>query len=937
MPELTPDESIERLSGPAADLAEAVSLAIRIEPQLLRKMRLDLFPAADAGVEADLWFSSIVESRAASGIVLRQPVAQFLRRRLAAKPAALQAAWNVVEFLHRNISPALFAEERLAYLALAGKREEMRDLLRSIIATLVSQRGHRLAGWAATAFGRLPQEARTSEEAQMLAFGASLRLGEPGPTESAPLPAGLADWAGWLAPGDLETLPFGVALLEDAVEFGPAGRSGSHPITLPKTNPVLVELAWHDGTRERTERLALNPNLVSIVELGPGVTEVDIRTVLGDSYWLTVPARRARESTQKKVERARPPRVHITYGVETGGAIEMKELPFVVGVLAALSGHPVNLPGVRNRKFVEIDRDNFDAVLAATQPRLSLVVENRLTAESGSLHLELHFAKMSDFEPASVARQIDGTRQLLHNRTLLSEVHAALTANSKLEAQLESVLAATAQSQGTLNEPSSPLLGAAAREIEESAGVTADRARELVSAFVEMMSSRSASGALLASLSTRIGEIDSSLSGQVREVLHHPDFQALESAWRSLYYLVTQTETSTSLKIRVWNVSKSEMTQDFAGAADFRQSSTFKKIYEEAFGVLGGEPYGVLVGAYEFGPASDDFELLERISSIGASCHAPFLAAASPGMLHLENFSDLRNVADVGKQFESPDASLWNAFRDFENSRYVGLVLPRILLRLPYGKDTVPVEEFGFEEGVSGSDPSHYLWGNAAFALAVRLTAAFATYGWCAAIHGVEGGGLVEGLPAHTFPTDDGDVALQCPTEVAILDRRETELARAGFIPLCWLKATGSAVFWTVNTVQRAPRFESDDAQANARLSLQLPYIFSVSRFAHYLKCMMRDKIGYFMSSQDVGTFLNNWILQYVAADDAASQEIKARYPLGQARIEIEEDQERPGGYRAIAFLGPHYQLEESAVTLRVVIDLPGPAGGPASPMAAAM
>jgi type VI secretion system protein ImpC len=928
MPVLTPAESIGRLSANAAALAEAVSLAIRIEPQLLRKMRLDLFPALDAGVEADLWFSPVVESRASSGIVLRQPAAQVLRHRLGEKPSMLEAAWRVIELLHRNISPAIFAEERLAYLALAGRYDEMRELLRSAVATLVSARGRGLADWATEAIDRLPQEARSFEEAQMLAFGASLRLREGWKRESGIPSVRAADWAAWLSPDDLETLPFGVALLEDAVEFGPVGRPGSHRIELPKTAPVVVEVGWNDGIREWTERTALNPNSVTIVEFGPGVTQLDIRTVLGDSYWLTVPARRRPESLQKKIGRVRPPRVHITYDIGMGDAIEHKELPFVVGVLANLSGgHQATLPSLRDRKFVEVDRDNFDEVMKAMNIRLSLRVENRVEEDVGDLRAELRFDAIADFEPTAVARQVGPTRELLEKRTLLAEIRSMVVGNQKLEDELERVLTEISRSQSVERPPNqmAPGFRAAVEAVQNAAKVSPDRAQELVAMFIENVFFPSGSKDVEAATNARIAEIDARLSEQVSAILHDTNFQALESTWRGLSYLVMQTETSAMLKIRVWNVDKKGLAADLAAAAEFDQSATFKKIYEETFGTYGGEPFGLLIGAYEFGRVPDDVELLERLSAIAAANHAPFVAAASAEILHMESFAELGNPRDISKIFDSPEAAKWNSFRESEDSRYVGLTLPRILLRLPYGKDTVPVEEFSFEEGVSGSDHSRYLWGSAAFALAARITNAFATYGWCASIRGVEGGGLVEGLPTDIFMTDSGDVALKCPTEIAITDRRELELSREGFIPLCHYKNTDTAVFFSVNCVQK-PRYTTEEAYVNTRLSAQLPYLFAVCRFAHYLKCMMRDRIGSFMSRGDAEAFLNRWIANFVLADDGAAAEEKARRPLRDARIDIEEVKDRPGAYRAIAYLRPQFYLEELAVSLRVVIDLPNPA-----------
>jgi len=928
-PVVTPAELIERLSTHAAALAEAASLAIRIEPQLLRKMRLELFPAADAGAEADLWFSPVVESRTPSGIVLQLDAAQQLRRRLREKPAMLEEAWRVTESLHRNISPAIFAEERLAYLALAGKYHEMRELLRSVVATLVSPRGRALASWAARAIGRLPAEARYSEEAQMLAFGARLRLGQGGLAEGGAVLGKATEWGAWLVPDDLETVPVGVTLLEDAVEFGPVGRPRSHRLDLPKTVPVVVELAWHDGSRERTEWVPLRPQNLTIVEIGPGVTQVDLRTVLGDSYWLTVPEPRRRESAQKKLDRVRPPRVQITYDVETGGAIEVRELPFVVGVLADLSGTPEEpQPRLFERKFVQIDQDNFDRVLERLNPRLSFQVDNRLEPDVGFLPVELRFRGMVDFEPAQVARQVAPLRELIATRSRISEIWSLLTANTELEEVLEKTLISVSRDQSAerSHAEGAPYLAEMIRAVEEVGGVRKERAEELVAAFVENMYFPSGSRDLNAATTARISEIDALISEQLRDILHHPDFQALESPWRGLHYLVMQTETSEVLQIRVLNVDKNELAQDFASVPEFMQSATFKKIYEEGYGVYGAAPFGLLVGAYEFGQSPEDVELLENISRIAAASHAPFLAAASAEMLRLDSFASLGNIGDVGSVFDSPDFARWNSFRNSEDSRYVGLTVPRILLRLPYGKDTVPVEEFGFEEDVDGLGRSGFLWGSSAFAMASCVTGSFARYGWCAAIRGVEGGGLVEGLPTYTFTADDGDVALKCPTEIGITDRREMELAKAGFIPLVHAKLTDYAAFFSVNTVHKPLHYESPDAAENARLSGQLPYIFAVSRFAQYLSCMVRDKIGSFLSRNDFERFMNHWIANYVLSDDNALTAAKAKFPLREARVEIEELEGKPGAFRAIALLRPQFQLDEVTMSLRVVIDLPASA-----------
>jgi type VI secretion system protein ImpC len=429
-----------------------------------------------------------------------------------------------------------------------------------------------------------------------------------------------------------------------------------------------------------------------------------------------------------------------------------------------------------------------------------------------------------------------------------------------------------------------------------------------------------------AMINARIAQIDHLVSIQLNEVMHNPVFQKLEGTWRGLKYTVDNSELTPMLKIRILNASKKELLRDLQRAADFDQSAMFKKVYEEEYGIFGGEPFGALVGDYEFGKHPEDLELLDKVSHVAAAAHAPFLTAAAPELMSLDSFTNIGAPRDLAKIFDTTEYAKWKGFRESEDSRYVGLCMPRVLMRLPYGKETKPVDGFNYEEGVDGTDHSKYLWGNAAYALGARLTSAFAQFGWCAAIRGVEGGGLVEGLPAHTFRTDEGDVALKCPTEVAITDRREKELADLGFIPLVHCKGTDYAAFFSVQSPQKPKLYDKDAANANARLSTQLPYILAVSRFAHYLKAMMRDKIGSFMSRSQCETFLNNWIKNYTISDDDAPAVIKAKNPLREARVEVVDVPGKPGAYRAVAFLRPHYQLDELSVSLRLVADLPQPA-----------
>lgn len=429
-----------------------------------------------------------------------------------------------------------------------------------------------------------------------------------------------------------------------------------------------------------------------------------------------------------------------------------------------------------------------------------------------------------------------------------------------------------------------------------------------------------------AMINARIAQIDHLISIQLNEIMHHPDFQKLEASWRGLKYLLNQSETGTALKIKVLNVSKKDLLRDLQRAPEFDQSALFKKVYEEEFGVFGGAPFGCLVGDYEFGKSGQDIELLEKISQVAAASHAPFLSGTSPDMFNLESFTQLDAPRDLAKIFDTTEYARWKSFRETEDSRYVGLTGPRMLLREPYSRDTVPVEAFDYDEKVDGTDHSRYLWGNSAFALAARINQSFSKYGWCATIRGVESGGLVEGLPVHNFRTDSGDLAMKCPTETPITDRREKELADLGFIPLVHAKGTDKAAFFSVQSAQKPKVYDKDSATANARVSAQLPYIFAVSRFAHYLKAMMRDKIGGYSSKDEMTSFLNNWIGNYVVSNDSASFGVKAEKPLKEARVDVVEIPGKPGAFRAIAFLRPHFQLDELSVSMRLVADLPPPA-----------
>jgi type VI secretion system protein ImpC len=434
------------------------------------------------------------------------------------------------------------------------------------------------------------------------------------------------------------------------------------------------------------------------------------------------------------------------------------------------------------------------------------------------------------------------------------------------------------------------------------------------------------SGDAIRTIQSMIAEIDAKLTGQVNEILHHADFQKLEGSWRGLHYLINNTETDEMLKIRVMNISKKDLGKTlkrFKGVA-WDQSPLFKRVYEEEYGQFGGEPIGAMVGDFYFNQTPPDVELLGEISKIAAAAHAPFIAAADPSLLQMDSWQELANPRDLTKIFGTPEYASWRSLRESEDARYLGLAMPRFLARVPYGARTAPVDEFDFEEDTGSADHSKYAWANAAYAMAVNINRSFKFYGWCSRIRGVESGGAVEGLPVHTFPTDDGGVDMKCPTEIAISDRREAELAKNGFMPLIHRKNSDFAAFIGAQSLQKPFEYEDPDATANAALAARLPYLFACNRFAHYLKCIVRDKIGTFKERSDMESWLNRWITQYVDGDPANSSEItKSQKPLAAAEVKVQEVEGAPGYYTSTFYLRPHYQLEGLTVSLRLVSRLP--------------
>lgn len=437
---------------------------------------------------------------------------------------------------------------------------------------------------------------------------------------------------------------------------------------------------------------------------------------------------------------------------------------------------------------------------------------------------------------------------------------------------------------------------------------------------------------LTQTINSAVTAIDVAMSKQLAAILHTEKLQKLEGSWRGLHHLVMNSDTGQTLKIRMLNLNKRELCRDLDKAVEFDQSQTFKKIYEEEFGIAGGEPYACMIGDFEFTSHPEDIDLLSKMSNVAAAGFCPFISAAGAGMFGFDSFTDLSKPRDLSAIFESGEYIKWRSFRDSDDARFVTLTMPRVLSRVPYGASTKPVASFNFEEfeqDASGlSKPAghdHYCWMNAAYVMGTTLTKAFAENSWCTAIRGAEGGGKVEGLPTHLFKSDDGDVDQKCPTEIGITDRREAELSNLGFLPLCHYKNTDYSVFFGAQTAQKPGIYDNPDATANASISARLPYLMATSRIAHYLKVMARDKVGSFMEASDCERWLNQWVKQYTNSNPEASAEMKAKYPLAEARVEVREIPGQPGSYSAVAYLKPWLQMEELTTSLRMVANIPSP------------
>jgi type VI secretion system protein ImpC len=662
----------------------------------------------------------------------------------------------------------------------------------------------------------------------------------------------------------------------------------------------------------------------------------------------------SRSSTQKFIARNRAPRVQIEYDVETDGAEKKVAIPFIVGVLADLSGRSSEIPSaVMDRQLKEIDLDNFDDRMREMAPRVTLNVPD-VNGAGPPTEVDITFEKFDDFSPGAVASKVPYLYDLLEQRTQLANLLTYMDGKVGSEVVIEQALndpaslakIALAEQQGddrgtartpadsgqSQPEQSHRSANAELDLLAQSFKPRSEAASQQLALALRTLARQALAnpnvieGSAERTLVALVERIDQAISQKLNPILHHPDFQKLEGAWRGLHYFVRNTETDEMLKIRFMSLSKAELSKTirkYQGTA-WDQSPLFKKVYDDEFGTFGGEPYGCLIGDYEFSNSPEDVQTLSGMAQIAAAAHSPFIAAVSPSIMQMESWQQIASPRDLSEVFSTPDYAAWRSLREAEDSRYIALTMPRFLARLPYGGGTNPVEEFAFEEDCRVGDHRSYTWCNAAYAMGVNITRAFKLYGWCVRIRGVESGGLVEGLPVHVFLADDGSVDMQSPTEVSISDRWEAALTKNGFMPLVHRKNTDIAVFLAAQSLHKSAEYDDPEATANAVLAARLPCVLASCRFAHYLKCIVRDRIGAFKDRQDMEYLLNTWIAQYVAQDPASSsEEGKARRPLADAEVVLDEIEGDPANYIAKFYVRPQYQLEGLTQSLRLILKLP--------------
>lgn len=916
------DRLADRNRG-AAELAEALSLATIIEPALARRMRV-MLGEYEPGIEADLYFSELVRDRSPGGYTLHPEVAAALRRRLSARPDRLVTAWNLIAARHAEMAPVLQIEERLQWHALNGDMVQVQEMLRDCVAALVDPGRPGFAAWAVDAVERLDPDIRALEEFRMLGIGAALRMGAPEQRIAKLVDKKLQSWLPWLSPPAHQMRKIGVTLIAGGIEFGPAGdRRYDERIEVPVEGPATLSISEGDAdvryiSLRKNERRAIRSD----------ATSFQVGNANGRRW--RVSSRR----TRRFIKEGRAPRVHISYKTEAYGTEQEVVLPFVIGVLADLSG-PLgrNRKPIETREFVEFDAEIFDERLAEIGPEVSFAVRSD---RDRPIEVDLQFRKMEDFSPGAIAVRVPALASLLRTRNQLRDLVAYCDGKDAAQDLLDRYrhefgrLATEMLEGGIVG--ARRLVSRIDAEIRHAFKPQESvRARRIRSSVLRLGREVVADRSLLdqddffRAIKLVTDKIDASLSAAMNRILHHPHFQALESAWRGLAFLVRGSETGHDLKIRVLDVGRDDLVEMMkgGGAYAWEAGTLFKLIYEREFGTSGGQPYGVLLCDFAFGGEHDDLDTLEALAHIGATSFTPVIANAAPSLIGLKSWDELANPRDFAKEMDRPDYVRWHAFRQRDASRFLALTVPRILARVPFGSGTAPVEEFAFEEQARKID--EHAWLHASYGLGQRISEAFTQYGWCARIRGVESGGTLQNLPLALFADVEAIGGRgERTTEVAISDRREAELARLGLLPLISRINTDTATFIGVQTVHEAREFSDVQATANAKMSSMLAYTFPMCRFAQYLMCMNRDRVQIDNGRSALERELNDWLMQYVDANpDTSLEEAKARLPLKGASFTITEDSARPGLRHGELSLVANYQLEGMDVAMTAGLRLP--------------
>ena len=635
-------------------------------------------------------------------------------------------------------------------------------------------------------------------------------------------------------------------------------------------------------------------------------------------------------SAQHMLAKIRPARVRITYDVEIGNALVKKELPYVFGIIADLTGQTKKKP-FKLRKFVKLQTANFNDVMVALNPVLQLNINNVITGK-GKLSLDLKFHAMDDFGPIRLTENIPLLKGLLDQRKALNDLLGRINGSDVLYEYVNEIITKCKPKDlenAAKKGKTAKLAELTVEELISKGKLVTDPSNEkhalhllqTLGVVLEKYKGQK-HNCTVTLLNKALGDIDALVSLQLDEILHDPEFQKLESAWRGLHFFLSSANFGSNVEIRLLDASKEELLKDLRGSIGFDQSQFFKKVYEDEYGTFGGTPYSCLVGDFAFSCGYDDMDLLRRIAEVACAAHAPFVSAADPAMFGMDSFGDMSVPVDMKQVFESSGLEAWKGFRQDENSRYVSLAVPRVMARIPYGAQN-PVKGLNYNEIVTGDNNHDFCWMNASYALAQRMCDAATLFNWVTAIRGVHGGGMVHGLPIYSYQCLDGDKVTKCPTEVTITDRREKELSDLGFVPLCHCKGANYAVFFGSQTAVEPKEYTSEDATANAYISSKLPNIMAASRFAHYIKAIMRDTIGRSATREEIEGSLNSWLSDYIVLNPGADHLVKAEYPLSEGQVIVEEDPEKPGCYKAIIYLKPHFQLEELSASIRLVARLP--------------